>query len=69
MSPAQEKGPALLQAAAEPKNDFPRQRKVRPIHTTVRALVQEFWPHFLIGAGSSALTFDINQAVTLWCRS
>jgi hypothetical protein len=40
-----EKGPALSQAAAEPKNDFPRQRKVWASYAPSAQTVQAFCVH------------------------
>jgi hypothetical protein len=41
-----EKGPALSQAAAEPKNDFPRQRKVWAAYAPSAQTWQGFWLGF-----------------------
>jgi hypothetical protein len=68
MSSINETAPARVPAATEAKTIFSLLKR-RSLHTTIWAFVQEYGPHFLIGAGSAALTSDVTWAIILWVRS
>jgi hypothetical protein len=63
----QEKGPVSL--AGRPTRTTSLLRKVSHLNTTAKGFIQAFGLYFLVGAGSAALTLDVLQIVTFWCRS